>query len=228
MYGLSGGRQAVGRSLSSIVASACVAVESSEIGGRVPPAPSVELIFRFFHMVIPAGSAPVTHAHGAGFVYALDGKHVLMIDRMERALDPGQADWIPAQRQHTHAAAEGRASHYWFIQMGQAGARGAPPTVWPYPNARIVGESSGFRVASPGPHRLLLSELRLEHPSDAVGPLGLIGLAGVAVLAGRVTVGGEPFPASGALLQRPGDGRRFTNGGCGAARLLAIQLVPGT
>ena len=190
---------------------------------QVAQLPAGDLIFRFMDLTVPAGQPAVTHMHGAGFTYAVDGTHVFTAAGKETLLAPGQAAWIGAQDPHGHGAVTGASSHFWFILVGPAATKGTPPT-WPYPTAHIAGETASFQVAAPGPYDLILSEVRLERPGDVVAALGRGGPTGVAVLEGQVSLGGQTLTAEGTVLHQPGDTGAFTNSGPGTARLLALQV----
>ncbi len=88
----------------------------------------------------------------------------------------------------------------------------------------LSGETASFQVAAPGPYDLVLSETRLSNPGDTVAGLGKDGPAGVAVLEGQVSLGGQTLTAEGTALQQPGDAGTFTNTGTGPARLLTLQV----
>lgn len=190
---------------------------------QVAQLPAGDLIVRFLDLTLPAGQPAVTHMHGAGFAYAVNGTHLITAASVETPLAPGQAAWIGAQEPHGHGAAAGASSHFWFVLVGPAATQGTPPT-WPYPAAHIAGETASFQVAAPGPYDLILSEVRLERPGDAVAALGRGGPTGVAVLEGQVRLGGQALTAEGTVLQQPGDTGAFTNTGAGTARLLALQV----
>ncbi len=190
---------------------------------QVAQLPAGDLIVRFMDLTVPAGQPAVTHMHGVGFTYAVDGTHLFTAAGRETPLAPGQAAWIGAQEPHGHGAAAGASSHFWFVLVGPAATKGTPPT-WPYPTAHIAGETASFQVAAPGPYDLVLSEVRLERPGDAVAALGQGGPTGVAVLEGQVSLGGQALTAEGTVLQQPGDTGAFTNTGAGTARLLALQV----
>jgi hypothetical protein len=111
-----------------------------------------------------------------------------------------------------------------FVLAAATSGRGAAP-LWPYPSARIGGETADFRVAAAGPHDVILSEVRLTRPGDTVGGLGRQGPAGVLVVEGQVSLDGQPLAAEAALEQPSADGT-FANTGTGTARLLVLQLVP--
>lgn len=190
---------------------------------QVAQLPAGDLIVRFMDLTVPTGQPAVTHMHGAGFTYAVDGTHVFTAAGKETSLAPGQAAWIGAQEPHGHGAAAGGTSHFWFVLVGPAATKGTPPT-WPYPTAHIAGETASFQVAAPGPYDLILSEVRLERPGDTVAALGQGGPTGVAVLEGQVRLGGQALAVEGTVLQQPGDSGTFTNSGTGTARLLALQV----
>ena len=90
--------------------------------------PAGDLIVRFLDLTVPAGQPAVTHMHGAGFTYAVDGTHVFTAVGMETPLAPGQAAWIRAQEPHGHGAAGGASSRFWFVLVGPAATKGTPPT----------------------------------------------------------------------------------------------------
>lgn len=185
--------------------------------------PAGDLIVRFMDLTVPLGQPAVTHMHGAGFTYAVEGTHLLTAAGQETPLAPGQAAWIGAQEPHGHGAVAGASSHFWFVLVGPAATKGTPPT-WPYPTAHIAGETASFQVAAPGPYDLVLSETRLQNPGDTVAALGKGGPTGVAVLEGQVSLGGQVLKAEGTTLQQPGDAGTFTNTGTGPARLLTLQV----
>lgn len=190
---------------------------------QVAQLPAGELIFRFMDLTVPTGQPAVTHMHGAGFTYAVEGTHLFTAAGKETPLAPGQAAWIGAQEPHGHGAVAGASSHFWFILVGPAATKGTPPT-WPYLSAHIAGETVSFQVAAPGPYDLILSEVRLERPGDVAAGLGQDGPTGVAVLEGQVRLGGQTLTTEGTVLQQPGDTGTFTNSGPGTARLLALQV----
>jgi quercetin dioxygenase-like cupin family protein len=190
---------------------------------QVAQLPAGDLILRFLVLTVRAGQPAVTHMHGAGFTYAVEGTHLFTTAGKETPLAPGQAAWIGAQEQHGHGAVAGASSHFWFVLVGPAATKGVPPT-WPYPTAHIAGETAGFPVAAPGPYDLILSEVRLERPGDTVAALAQGGPTGVAVLEGQVSFGGQTLKVEGTALQQPGDTGAFTNSGTGPARLLTLQV----
>jgi quercetin dioxygenase-like cupin family protein len=187
--------------------------------------PAGDLIVRVLDLTVPADQPAVTHMHGAGFTYAVAGAHVFTAGGNETVLAPGQAAWIGAQESHGHGARAGATSHFWFILVGPAASRGTPPT-WPYTPARIAGESASFRPAEAGARDLVLTAIQLARPGDTVGPLGQHGPVGVALLEGQVSGGGQALQAGVPVLQQPGDTATFTNTGAGAARLLALYVLP--
>lgn len=192
---------------------------------HVAQLPAGDLIVRFLELSVPAGQAPVSHAHGAGFAYAAEGTHVVSIGGRDAVLSPGQAAWVGAQERHTHAGLGGAASRFWFVLVGPAATRGTPPT-WPYPAARIVGESDPFQVG-PGAHDLLLTEVRLAQPADALGGLAADGPTGLAVLDGQARLGGTLLAAGGVTLLKGGDASAVANAAPGPTRLLALTVASG-
>ena len=109
--------------------------------------------------------------------------------------------------------------------MRSASTRGVPPT-WPYPGARIRGESADVRLGPAGAYDLVLSEVLLPAAGAAAGPLARPGPVGVTVVAGDVWFGGQPVPTEDVVVQSPGDTRAFANAGPGPARLLVLAVTP--
>src|SRR5438067_8137439 len=87
---------------------------------QVAALPTGDVIARFLDLTVPAGQVAVTHAHGAGFAYALEGTHVLAAGGREMPLGPGRAAWVGAQEAHGHGGAAGAASRFWFVLVGPA------------------------------------------------------------------------------------------------------------
>src|SRR5690349_24821416 len=189
---------------------------------HVAQLPAGDLVVRFLELSVPAGQAAVTHGHGAGFTYAAEGSHVFSVGGRDAVLSPGQAAWIGAQETHTHGGLGGAASRFWFVLVGPAATRGTPPT-WPYAAARIVGESDPFQVG-PGAHDLLLTEVRLAQPADALGGLAADGPTGLAVLDGQARLGGAPLAAGGVALLKAGDSAAVANAAPGPTRLLTLTV----
>jgi quercetin dioxygenase-like cupin family protein len=193
---------------------------------HVAQLPAGDLIVRFLELSVPAGQAPVTHAHGAGFTYAAEGSHVVSVGGRDAVLSPGQAAWVGAQEPHGHGGLGGAASRFWFVLVGPAATRGTPPT-WPYPTARIVGESDPFQVG-PGAHELLLTELRLAQPADSLGGLAAEGPTGLAVLDGQARLGSTLLAPGSARLLPGGDASALANAAPGPTRVLAFTVSSGT
>lgn len=194
--------------------------------GQIGQLPTGALIFRFLDLTIPEGQPPVEHSLGAGFIYVVDGMHLLVEGNEQQLIAPSEGIWIGARQLPMHAASAGSASHLWFIEVAPAVDRGTPPA-WPYsyPNASIFAESPDFQATGSGPYSLVLTDVLLESPGDAADPLGQVGPAAVVVVNGQVSIGQQKFPPK-VLLQSPGDSRPFFNRGTGPARLLAVRLVP--
>ena len=180
------------------------------------------MLFRINDNTLPPGQPGVTHAHASGFDYAVEGTHVLAVRGVEREAMQGQATWVGPQEEHTHGSRNQAGMRFWFVAFRPAATRGVPG-VWPYPGSRIRSESEDVQVAA-GPYELVLSEIRLARPGDAIGPLARTGVVGVTVVDGAARFGGQPIPADGLVVQHPGDARTFTNVGPGPARLLALTV----
>jgi quercetin dioxygenase-like cupin family protein len=188
--------------------------------------PAAEMMFRVNDSSLPAGQPGVTHAHASGFDYAVEGTHVLTVGGARHEVTPGRATWVGAMQEHTHADL-GAGMRFWFVAVRPASTRGVAPA-WPHPVRRIRSESESFRVATPGPHDQILSEIRLPRPGDAAGPLGSArgGPVGVTAIEGQVRLGGRPLAPEAVVIQWPDNRDAFTNTGTGPARLLALAVTP--
>ena len=183
------------------------------------------MLVRVVDTTLPPGEPGVTHAHASGFDYAFEGTHVVTIDGEARAEPEGHASWVGPMAEHTHGSLDGAGMRFWFVAFRPATTRGAPPA-WPYPTTRIRSESEDVPLPAAGPYELTLSEVHLEAPGAATGPLARSGPVAVTVVAGAVQFGAEPIPTDGIAVQYPGDGRRFTNRGPGSAHLLILAVAP--
>jgi hypothetical protein len=186
--------------------------------------PAGDLFFRFNATPVPANVPGVTHTHLSGFDYSRVGTHVQVTAGREKVLSVGQAAYIETGQEHTHMSSGGSAFTFWFIAVRPEATRGAPP-VWPYPGARIVGETEKFQLPYAGPWDQLLTEVQLR-PGETVGSLSTAGPAGLIVLEGAVSIGGTVLTAEGTTLQPWGDARTLTNTGAGTTRLIVLHVVP--
>jgi quercetin dioxygenase-like cupin family protein len=187
--------------------------------------PAGEWLFRIGDNTLPPGEPGVTHAHASGFDYAIEGTHVLAVRGAERVAAEGQATWVGPQEEHTHGSLDLAGMRFWFVSFRPASTRGVPGT-WPYPAARLRSESEDVRLAAAGLYDLVLSEIRLPRPGDAIGPLARTGPVGVTVVAGQARLGAQAIPEEGVIVQHPGDARALINSGPGPARLLALAVTP--
>lgn len=186
--------------------------------------PAGDLFFRFNTNAVPANVPGVTHTHLSGFDYSRDGTHIQVTAGHEKVLTVGQAAYIETGQEHTHMSLGGGAFTFWFIAVRPEASRGAPP-LWPYPGARILGETERFQLPYAGPWDQLLTEVRLR-PGDTASSLSTAGPAGIIVLEGQVTIGGKVLEAEGTTMQPWGDTRTLTNAGAGTARLIVLHVVP--
>jgi hypothetical protein len=191
------------------------------LGTRLPAG---DLFFRFNATPVPANVPGVTHTHLSGFDYSRQGTHVQVTAGREKVLSVGQAAYIETGQEHTHMSSGGGAFTFWFIAVRPEATRGAPP-VWPYPGARILGETEKFQLPYAGPWDQLLTEVRLR-PGESISSLSTAGPAGIIVLEGAVSIGGKALAAEGTTLQAWGDTQTLTNTGAGTTRLIVLHVVP--
>ncbi|GAC1512184.1 MAG: hypothetical protein NVS2B12_29270 [Ktedonobacteraceae bacterium] len=82
------------------------------------------------------GGTTISHAHAAGFVYAVDGTHSLAFKGGPTVtLTPGQASFVEADTVHSHINPGSSTNRWYFISIRPNTARNAPPL---FPNQRVI------------------------------------------------------------------------------------------
>lgn len=94
--------------------------------GQLPQIAQGDLIFRMVDLTLDPSDQVVTHKHGAGMTYAINGAHVLTVDGKATKLSPGQAGWIGDQATHSHATDASSPTRFLFIYLWPASQKGAP------------------------------------------------------------------------------------------------------
>ncbi len=94
--------------------------------GTIAKLPDGDFIFRVVDLKLAPGDNAVSHKHGAGMLYAIDGPNELTVDNKTTTLNPGQAAWIDDQVQHTHASDGKTEIHFLFMYLWPGAKKGAP------------------------------------------------------------------------------------------------------
>lgn len=185
--------------------------------------PSSPVNIRVSEGLFAAAAPPITHSHAAGWVYVVQGTHILTIAGRTETIQPGQAGWTPAGIVHTHDWSRSGDHRFWFIGT----ATNQPSTVPP-----------GFRLFSlMDPLEGLFASrysVRLSRVFLAVGARTdvrkvvdaelLIGESGSAVVVTRT--GPAILKAEQVLLIQAGSAYQIQNRGAGQASVLVQSLSP--
>src|SRR5258708_21496087 len=94
--------------------------------GTIAKLPDGDLIFRVVDLKLNSGDKMVTHKHGAGMEYAIDGPNELITDNKTTMLNPGETAWIDDQVQHSHATDGKTGTHFLFMYLWPGAKKGAP------------------------------------------------------------------------------------------------------
>lgn len=186
--------------------------------------------------IIAIAQAPgnsITHEHVAGFVYVVDGTHILAIQNgPTQKLYADEAGFVGAHVVHTHTNPGTTTSHWYFISIRPNTARTAPPT---FPNQKVLYATQDLPALASGPYCEVLREA-VEQPGGRGAAHMHSGIEVVFVLAGSVqvrTTGQSPVilnQGQGAYilpntpLQVSNVSASTSNGG--VARFLALVIWP--
>lgn len=224
------------RSVTFLIMSAALAAMLSQTAGgqsatgakilgetelTTPPAPPVNV--RVSEGTFPPNAPAITHSHAAGWVYVVQGAHVLVMGGRSSIFHPGQAVWTPAGVEHTHDWDRSQTHKFWFIGIGT----NQPPAVpQGFRLFHLTGPLEGLRSAA---YRVRLSSVTL--PPDTRGPLAkivdpelLIGLSGTLSMVTGVGTG-EVGPEQVLLIQ-PGSAYLLRNLSQFPASVLIQSLIP--
>ena len=158
------------------------------------------------------------HTHAGGFIYALRGGTVLLMEGNEIALQESQGIWVPEGVPHTHRAEAG--SQLWTCTLeSEAEFRAAP----------AVFASNVLRMSAEGPHlaRLVSDQYQV---GAVTAPHRHFGPEAVYVREGtyELNYAGMPqtFSAGQGYTVEPLTPHRLRNAGQDVARLFNLSLVP--
>jgi quercetin dioxygenase-like cupin family protein len=186
--------------------------------------------------IIAIAQAPgnsLTHEHVAGFVYVVDGTHILAIQHgPTQKLYADEAGFVGAHVVHTHTNPGTTTSHWYFISIQPNTARTAQPT---FPNQKVLYATPDLPALASGPYCEALREAAVQPGGRGAAHMHS-GIEVVFVLAGSLqlrTTGQSPVvlnQGQGAYilpntpLQYSNVSADTSNGG--VARSLALVVWP--
>ena len=125
-----------------------------------------DFIFRVVDLTLDPSDQVVTHKHGAGMAYAINGAHVLTVDGKVTKLGPGQASWIGDQLTHSHATDGSGPTHFLFMYLWPASQKGAPMGPG-FRDAKVAFESDVLSIANRQAKDIQLVDTALEAGQDS-------------------------------------------------------------
>lgn len=160
----------------SIVAQNAV-ISTALAEAQLASMPAAPVNVRISEASFEPGATALTHSHGGGWVYVVQGAHVLTMAGRTETFLPGQAVWTPAGVAHTHDWDRTQIHKFWFIGT----ATNQPPTL--PPGFRLFRLTDPLEGLLSGPYTVRLSRIVLQPGAQAavvkvVQPEVLIGLLG--------------------------------------------------
>lgn len=142
-------------------ASPALAADTTELSrGALASIPDGDFIYRVHAAYWDPNDAPIsmlTHAHGGGMSYTVEGTHVMTMEGHTMATGASSAAWIPGQITHTHAS-DGKAITriLFMFALYPAAQKGTPlpPTVR---NSTVEYESDVLAFGDRGAKDVILS-----------------------------------------------------------------------
>lgn len=165
----------------------------------------------------------LTHSHAMGWVYVVQGAHVLAIEERKATFQPGAAAWTPAGVEHTHDWDRTQVHKFWFIGIGTN-----QPTAVP-PGFRLFQVTEPLRGLQSGPYTVRLARLTLQPGATTQAikvtqPEVLIGVSGTASI--LMTSGTQTLKQEQVLLVQSGSAYLARNISAESATLLIQSLIP--
>ena len=214
-------------SASAATAASAVGQTSTKLAEGTLAAPPAGTLYINFLAVPQPPASPITHAHVAGFVYAVTGTHQMAIAGGEtKDIKPGEAAFIGSDVAHTHANTGTTPIEWYFAALRPNGGRTAAPL---FPGQTVLFESPDLPQQAPGKYLEQLNLVTLEKGGrTAAHKHG--GIEAVVVLEGtvQVRVAGAPM-----ITLTKGKGAyvpvntplQATNTGDGPAKFLAFFVT---
>jgi MYXO-CTERM domain-containing protein len=170
----------------ALAGSALAAAQTVLATGQLQQIAPADLIFRVVDLTLDPSDQVVTHKHGAGMTYAINGPHVLTVDGKATKLGPGQAGWIGDQVTHSHATDGSSQTHFLFMYLWPASQKGAPMAPG-FRDSKIAFESDVLSFANRQAKDVLLVDTVLAAGQDS-GTQSYAGPTLLSVQSGKFTV----------------------------------------
>ena len=185
--------------------------------------PAAPVNVRVSEGVFPANVPAITHAHAMGWVYVIQGAHVLIMQGRKDTFQPGAAAWTPAGVEHTHDWDHAQTHKFWFIGTGT----NQPTTM--LPGFRLFQLTEPLRELQAGPYTVRLARLTLQpgartQPVKVTQPEVLIGVSGTASI--LMTSGSQTLKREQVLLVQSGSAYLVRNVYPESTALLIQSLIP--
>ena len=145
----------------ALAGSALAAAPTVLATGQLQQVAQGDFIFRVVDLTLDPSDQVVTHKHGAGMMYAINGVNVLTVDGKATKLSPGQAGWIGDQVTHSHATDGSAPTHFLFMYVWPASQKGAPMAPG-FRDAKVAFESDVLTLANRQAKDVLLVDTALE------------------------------------------------------------------
>jgi quercetin dioxygenase-like cupin family protein len=195
--------------------------------GKLTSLPAGTLYINVINIPQPAGNT-ITHKHVAGFVYVVDGTHILAIQGGQTlTLKAGEAGFVGTGVMHTHTNPGTTPSDWYFISIRPTTARTAPPL---FPNQKVLYATPDLPTLPSGAYDESLRLVSL--PSGGTGPAHKgSGIEVVFVLTGSISVqmaGQAPATVTQGQgsYSLPNTAIQVVNRGSSDARYLAFDVDP--
>ena len=193
------------------------------LGTAEMASPSSPVNIRVSEGLFAADASPITHSHAAGWVYVVQGTHILTMGGKTETVQPGQAVWTPAGVVHTHDWSRSGPHKFWFIGT----ATNQPPTV--PPGFRLFSLTDPLEGLFAARYTVRLSRVSLAAGAQTdvrkvVDPELLIGESGTAVVMTRS--GATVLNAEQVLLMQAGSAYQIQNRAAGQVSVLVQSLSP--
>lgn len=190
---------------------------------QVPGLPAPPVNVRVSEGTFAPGDPAITHSHAMGWVYVVQGFHILVVGGRTETFRPGQAAWTPAGVTHTHDWDRRQVHKFWFIGM----ATNQPATL--PPGFRLFRLTDPLEGLLDGPYTVRLSQVTVRPGAQTavvkvVSPELLIGVSGsqsVLTEKGHQTLGPEQV-----LLLQAGSAYLVRNASAQSAVMLVQSLIP--
>jgi len=195
--------------------------------GTLPGLPEGDWLFRAIDIMVDPSDPPVTHEHGPGIQYALEGPMGVSENGQSRTYEQGQAAWVVGTT-HTHGTAGGTPSRYLVLSIFPIRLKGTPPLPG-FRKADVLYESENLNLTSRQGQEVTLSETAYAAGEDS-GTQTYAGPALLSIQSGAFTVGlgaeARKVQAGDFVTVQPGTPVRVQADAGAGGRILMLAVIP--